>query len=223
MTRQPLLRRRHRHLLRGPVQGRADRHRQPGQAARKPPSSASVDRPEPAAGRTGRRLALPGHPLRKPLRHPDRPLHRRQGPRTRRHGQAGRQGRPRTRHRPDHHHLRQPAADPLLLLQAALPRRSRAPLATPPACGEYKTDGHADPVLGRSDAEASPATATFQIEQGPEGGACPAGGLPPFHPGLIAGTHQQRRRALLPLQRQALQDRRRTGDHPLLDQAAPRE
>jgi hypothetical protein len=65
---------------------------------------------------------------------------------------------------------------------------ARAPLATPPACGEYKTTAAFTPFSASSDAEAITTTGSFQIEKGPEGGACPSGGLPPFHPGLIAGS-----------------------------------
>ncbi len=65
---------------------------------------------------------------------------------------------------------------------------ARAPLATPSACGEYKTTARFTPFSASSDAEAIERTASFQIERGPDGGACPSAGLPPFHPGLIAGT-----------------------------------
>ena len=33
-----------------------------------------------------------------------------------------------------------------------------------------------------------PLSNSFQIEQGIGGGPCPAGGIPPFHPGCVAGT-----------------------------------
>jgi hypothetical protein len=65
---------------------------------------------------------------------------------------------------------------------------ARAPLATPSACGEYKTLSRFTPFSAHDDTEAVPVTASFQIEHGPEGGPCPSGGLPPFHPGLIAGS-----------------------------------
>jgi hypothetical protein len=65
---------------------------------------------------------------------------------------------------------------------------ARAPLATPQSCGEYKTLAKFTPFSASSDAEAIPSEASFQIEKGPEGGACPGGGLPPFKPGLIAGS-----------------------------------
>jgi hypothetical protein len=65
---------------------------------------------------------------------------------------------------------------------------ARAPLATPSACGEYKTTAKLTPFSAESDAEAIEKTASFQIERGSDGGACPSGGLPPFKPGLIAGS-----------------------------------
>jgi hypothetical protein len=65
---------------------------------------------------------------------------------------------------------------------------ARAPLATPSACGEYKTVTKLTPFSAASDAEAITREASFQIEHGSEGGPCPSGGLPPFKPGLIAGS-----------------------------------
>jgi len=65
---------------------------------------------------------------------------------------------------------------------------ARAPLATPQSCGEYKTTAKMTPFSASSDAEAIETTGSFQIEKGSDGGACPGGGLPPFHPGLIAGS-----------------------------------
>jgi len=64
----------------------------------------------------------------------------------------------------------------------------RAPLVSPPACGEYVTVGKFTPFSAKSDAEAVERTASFQIEHGANGGACPTEGLPPFKPGLLAGT-----------------------------------
>ena len=75
---------------------------------------------------------------------------------------------------------------------------ARSPLATPPACGVY--DG-AETAPGVHNPEPVRATlypssggapaqtgAAFEIISGPGGGPCPAGGLPPFRPGLVAGT-----------------------------------
>ncbi len=75
---------------------------------------------------------------------------------------------------------------------------TRSPLVTPSACGTYDGAETAPGVHNPSPVRAtlypssgtSPieTTAAFQISVGPEGGPCPTGGLPPFHPGLIAGT-----------------------------------
>jgi hypothetical protein len=62
---------------------------------------------------------------------------------------------------------------------------ARAPLATPQACGQYTTTAKLTPF---SSDEAIERTGSFQIEGGPSGGPCPSAGLPPFKPGLIAGS-----------------------------------
>jgi hypothetical protein len=64
----------------------------------------------------------------------------------------------------------------------------RAPLVTPRSCGEYKTIIHATPFSAKDDSEAAVLKASFQIDHGATGGACPTEGLPPFKPGLLAGT-----------------------------------
>ena len=63
---------------------------------------------------------------------------------------------------------------------------ARAPLVTPPVCGEYRTVAKLYPFSAPN----TPVTreASFQIERGAEGGACPPGGTPPFRPGLLAGS-----------------------------------
>jgi hypothetical protein len=62
---------------------------------------------------------------------------------------------------------------------------TRSPLATPPACGNYQVIAKLYPWSG-----GAPVTTTsaFQIITGPGAAACPAGGAPPFHPSLTAGT-----------------------------------
>ena len=61
-----------------------------------------------------------------------------------------------------------------------------SPLVSPPACGSYTAEAGFTPWS----APAAPQLldSVFQIEHGIGGGACPAGGVPPFHPGLVAGT-----------------------------------
>ena len=62
----------------------------------------------------------------------------------------------------------------------------RAPLVTPQSCGEKTTKAllypYSDPTVPTE------VTSVSLITNGTDGGACPAGGLPPFHPGLIAGS-----------------------------------
>lgn len=62
----------------------------------------------------------------------------------------------------------------------------RSPLITPPACGTYTV--HADLYPWSEPNTPHPENKSFQITQGPEGQPCPSGGVPPFHPGLEAGT-----------------------------------
>ncbi len=62
---------------------------------------------------------------------------------------------------------------------------ARSPLASPPACGKYEVKAVLTPWAGGTP---TTTTSTFEIITGSGGGACPSGGLPPFKPGLIAGT-----------------------------------
>ncbi len=61
-----------------------------------------------------------------------------------------------------------------------------SPLVSPPACGTYTAEAAltpwSEPLTPRL------VNSSFQIENGIGGGPCPAGGIPPFHPSLIAGT-----------------------------------
>jgi hypothetical protein len=63
---------------------------------------------------------------------------------------------------------------------------ANSPLVSPPACGTYTASAlftsWAQPLIE------VPLTNSFQVETGIGGGACPAGGVPPFKPGLVAGT-----------------------------------
>jgi hypothetical protein len=61
----------------------------------------------------------------------------------------------------------------------------QAPLISPPACATYNTTAQLTPW---SDPTAAlTATSPFTITKGFDGGACPTGGVPPFHPGIQAG------------------------------------
>jgi hypothetical protein len=66
---------------------------------------------------------------------------------------------------------------------------ARSPLTTPQACGTYDVKAELTPWSG-----SPPITTTsaFQVISGPNSSPCPAGGLPPFKPGLIAGTMNNR-------------------------------
>ena len=62
---------------------------------------------------------------------------------------------------------------------------TRSPLATPPACGTYNVEATLYPSSG---SQPLTTTSAFQVITGPDGAPCPSGGLPPFRPGLIAGS-----------------------------------
>ena len=62
---------------------------------------------------------------------------------------------------------------------------ARSPLVSPPSCGSFNAEATLYPWSGSAPVTTSSA---FQIISGPESQPCPTGGLPPFHPGLIAGT-----------------------------------
>ncbi len=66
---------------------------------------------------------------------------------------------------------------------------TRSPLASPPSCGPHTVDAVLYP---RSGGAPVPTTSTFEVISGPDAGPCPAGGLPPFRPGLSAGTLNNR-------------------------------
>jgi hypothetical protein len=63
---------------------------------------------------------------------------------------------------------------------------ARGPLVTPPTCGTFTTTAK----LYSFSSPDTPVetTANFQIERGPNGGACPSGGTPPFGPSFEAGS-----------------------------------
>jgi hypothetical protein len=63
---------------------------------------------------------------------------------------------------------------------------ARAPLVTPSACGTYEGVSNLTPWSAPD--RLVPKSNVFAIESGPSRGVCPAGGLPPFHPVLLAGT-----------------------------------
>jgi hypothetical protein len=69
----------------------------------------------------------------------------------------------------------------------------RAPLVTPPTCGTHDVVARFTPWSAADPSNPAPnevvnRTSSFTIERGVDGGACPAGGVPPFIPGFEAGT-----------------------------------
>jgi hypothetical protein len=66
---------------------------------------------------------------------------------------------------------------------------ARSPLTTPQACGTYQAQAELTPWSGNAPITTNSA---FEIITGPNEGPCPSGGLPPFKPGLIAGTNNNR-------------------------------
>jgi uncharacterized repeat protein (TIGR01451 family) len=60
-----------------------------------------------------------------------------------------------------------------------------SPLVTPPACGTFTATAELTPWSG---GVVSSLSTLFDIGQGVGGGACPAGGVPPFSPQVTAGT-----------------------------------
>jgi hypothetical protein len=62
---------------------------------------------------------------------------------------------------------------------------SRSPLVSPPLCGAYDAKAVLYPWAGGPPVTRS---STFQIISGPNNAPCPSGGIPPFAPGVTAGT-----------------------------------
>jgi hypothetical protein len=63
---------------------------------------------------------------------------------------------------------------------------ARAPLATPSHCGSFQTKAVFTPWANPTAPYTT--TASFSLDRGAGGGACPGDGPPPFRPGLTAGT-----------------------------------
>lgn len=64
----------------------------------------------------------------------------------------------------------------------------RAPLVSSSSCGPEVTTARLTPWSAASPDEAAEVHSTLLITSGVGGGPCPTGGLPPFHPSLLAGT-----------------------------------
>jgi hypothetical protein len=73
---------------------------------------------------------------------------------------------------------------PLSRISMKLRDGPRAPLATPPTCGDHTTKT----ILTSWTGETSQATSSFATTTGPGGSSCPPAGIPPFSPGFEAGS-----------------------------------
>ena len=96
----------------------------------------------------------------------------------------------------------------------------RSPLITPPACGDLHGHG-ADSTRGPTRARRSN-DQLLPDHLRPRRPGLPLRRRPALPPGPRSRHPEQRRRHLLPLLHPHHPQRLRTGDHPLLDQAAPR-
>jgi uncharacterized repeat protein (TIGR01451 family) len=63
-----------------------------------------------------------------------------------------------------------------------------SPLVTPPVCGDYTVQAMLTPWSNPEGVPLTPPIPAFPITQNFNGGACPAGGVPPFDPHVISGT-----------------------------------
>jgi hypothetical protein len=77
---------------------------------------------------------------------------------------------------------------PFNLLTFSFIQGPTSPLVTPAACGQYRVRAELTPWSDPEGEPLVPEIPTFQITKGLGGGACPAGGVPPFHPQVLAGT-----------------------------------
>ena len=76
---------------------------------------------------------------------------------------------------------------------------ANAPLVTPPVCGSYTLTAALTPYSNPAGAPFEPLIPPFSISSGVAGGPCPVGGIPPFAPGVTAGTENGEAGAYSPL------------------------
>jgi hypothetical protein len=62
---------------------------------------------------------------------------------------------------------------------------AQAPLISPPVCGTFTTQAQLTPWSAPMSVVS--VSSSFTITKGFQGGACPAGGVPPFDPGIVSG------------------------------------
>jgi hypothetical protein len=87
---------------------------------------------------------------------------------------------------------------PFNLLTFDFSQGATSPLVTPPGCGQYAVRALLTPWSAPSE-ELAPEIPPFPITQGFDGGACPAGGVPPFDPQVLAGTQDNKAGSYSPL------------------------
>lgn len=63
---------------------------------------------------------------------------------------------------------------------------AEAPLVSPPTCGTYTTQAQLTPWS--APLTSATESSSFTISKGFDGGECPAGGVPPFDPGIVSGS-----------------------------------
>jgi uncharacterized repeat protein (TIGR01451 family) len=88
---------------------------------------------------------------------------------------------------------------PASLITFAFNQGANAPLVTPPACGSYEVKAALTQWTNPLGSPLTPEIPPFQITNGVDGGPCPAGGTPPFAPGVTAGTENNDAGAYSPL------------------------
>jgi hypothetical protein len=74
-----------------------------------------------------------------------------------------------------------------------------SPLVTPPACGQYTVQAQLTTWSSPDGQPLTPLIPPFPISSGFAGGACSSGGIPPFHPQVLAGTQDNRAGSYSPL------------------------
>ncbi len=74
-----------------------------------------------------------------------------------------------------------------------------SPLVSPPACGDYTVQAALTPWSNPEAPPLMPLVAPFPVTSSFDGGPCPAGGVPPFAPQLVAGTQNNAAGAYSPM------------------------
>ena len=95
---------------------------------------------------------------------------------------------------------------PFSLFTFSFRQGETSPLVTPPTCGtDYTVQAKLTPWSAPEE-ELTDTSPPFQITSGFDGGACPAGGVPPFHPSFSAGTLDNNAGSYSPLEVRIIRD-----------------